>query len=1122
MNKIKNRNSLVKPVVGFNGIELVPNVLRGGRAINNGDGTFTFRGRTHKTGGIDVGNIEVEDEEIGKSLSDGGMAILSAHRRFPSLRGVSPAEYYQITGDFDTPFILQETDKQMGRVNNSKRKAAKGALFTPALSVPAFTPIATNINTDTDGAVVTPAVADATPVVTTDTPARHTTKLNPMPIVNIFDIIRGIRNTFSAPKNTIEEITEEAPYYPSENIVRYLKETEAFRPNVYLDGNGVETIGYGTTAATKAGQRAFAKYRKSGMTEQQASDVMHEVIREMVPSFINSTPNFNKLNNNERDALFSYFYNVGIGNYTTKSPGMQKALRDLNREQIMAQMDIGYNDSKNPGLRKRRDKERAIFATPVDTTYENGGIHIDKNKRGTFTAAATKHGMGVQQFASKVLANKEDYSPAMVKKANFARNAAKWKASSGGIVSITGNVKNGLIYANGGKTKYPDGGKSDIDGRYSNGFVYDFPAYAEYLRRLGYSEANVRSALNTAQIQQTLGLVEDPTLITGTGPSVGMARATQAAKTAANVSRASRVTRGTTKTASRVSGRTINSPKGTLSAADRDALRQQIASANEGVAFRQNRITTPATEVKISTPTTAENVFVKTQANPNAENAARIRNAVPGIRRGMKKEQELAEDIALDVLSGAKSGVNIPENLRGTLDFGNTSERILTPYARFRDYETALRAGRALSIPRTLAGVALGSTGLGYIANRLGNRDSVNNVTPELSDSLARVNNDSIPVTVPIEETVTPADTTSVVTNSATPNLLPASVVLGYNNNNNLLRHNRDFPYPTYNVDFQMPGIIMSNPANYRVRNTSGGNGGDAPQATNPVSNPTLTAARATTPELNEVPIGSGSYVPYSVRRTLGDARATIPSLATPPIVPTGNIDLATINERRAINNTGRLVPQMTGGNSLDYITAGANALGTILGAIGTNMMINRTPKVPIPVSVSGPKLKTNYNINPQLDEAERQQYRSFRDIDRNSASSSVALARKRGVSANTLATRNNLYGTKENYETQLINQDRIYDYQARRANANAYNNYLTQRFNRDYNRLNARISNFNNALSNLSSIGMNLADRIENRRAFNRNLMAIAMSNPNVDARNIFGPDSAFARALGITYVPV
>lgn len=57
---------------------------------------------------------------------------------------------------------------------------------------------------------------------------------------------------------------------------------------------------------------------------------------------------------------------------------------------------------------------------------KNGGIHIVSSKRGTFTAAATKHEMEVQEFASKVLKNKDSYSSAMVKKANFARNASKW------------------------------------------------------------------------------------------------------------------------------------------------------------------------------------------------------------------------------------------------------------------------------------------------------------------------------------------------------------------------------------------------------------------------------------------------------------------------------------------------------------------------------------------------------------------------------------------------------------------------------------------------------------------------------------------------------------------------
>jgi hypothetical protein len=57
---------------------------------------------------------------------------------------------------------------------------------------------------------------------------------------------------------------------------------------------------------------------------------------------------------------------------------------------------------------------------------ESSDIEIKPSKKGTFTAAASKHGKSVQGFASQVLNNKEDYSPAMVKKANFARNSKKW------------------------------------------------------------------------------------------------------------------------------------------------------------------------------------------------------------------------------------------------------------------------------------------------------------------------------------------------------------------------------------------------------------------------------------------------------------------------------------------------------------------------------------------------------------------------------------------------------------------------------------------------------------------------------------------------------------------------
>ena len=63
---------------------------------------------------------------------------------------------------------------------------------------------------------------------------------------------------------------------------------------------------------------------------------------------------------------------------------------------------------------------------------DGGSINIKPSRKGTFTAAAKRHGKGVQEFATHVLANKEDYSPAMVKKANFASNSRHWSHDYGG------------------------------------------------------------------------------------------------------------------------------------------------------------------------------------------------------------------------------------------------------------------------------------------------------------------------------------------------------------------------------------------------------------------------------------------------------------------------------------------------------------------------------------------------------------------------------------------------------------------------------------------------------------------------------------------------------------------
>ena len=91
------------------------------------------------------------------------------------------------------------------------------------------------------------------------------------------------------------------------------------------------------------------------------------------------------------------------------------------------------------------------FSSELNTFAEGGKIHIKPSKRGTFTAAAKRHGKSVQSFASQVLANKEDYSPAMVKKANFARNAAKWHSFGGNLNTNGADFSNGqIIVGNGG------------------------------------------------------------------------------------------------------------------------------------------------------------------------------------------------------------------------------------------------------------------------------------------------------------------------------------------------------------------------------------------------------------------------------------------------------------------------------------------------------------------------------------------------------------------------------------------------------------------------------------------------------------------------------------------------
>jgi hypothetical protein len=122
--------------------------------------------------------------------------------------------------------------------------------------------------------------------------------------------------------------------------------------------------------------------------------------------------------------------------YIAKKPNSLKSADAVTFDNKGVRIPLGERDNFN--INDIRYAIAPILAGGIGYgAYRNqkasgGSIHIAPSKRGTFTAAASKHGMGVQEFANRVLANKENYSPAMVKKANFARNASHWKHGLGG------------------------------------------------------------------------------------------------------------------------------------------------------------------------------------------------------------------------------------------------------------------------------------------------------------------------------------------------------------------------------------------------------------------------------------------------------------------------------------------------------------------------------------------------------------------------------------------------------------------------------------------------------------------------------------------------------------------
>ena len=185
-----------------------------------------------------------------------------------------------------------------------------------------------------------------------------------------------------------------------------------------------------------------------------------------------------------------------------------------------------------------------------------------------------------------------------------------------------------------------------------------------------------------------------------------------------------------------------------------------------------------------------------------------------------------------------------------------------------------------------------------------------------------------------------------------------------------------------------------------------------------------------------------------------------------------------------------------------DWIGLGSNVAGSLASYFASRRAINKMRGPGQPTLISANKLKTKYNINPQLDRIREDKFEAYRDIDSNTASSRVSLSRKQRVRNTAGQAANELYGNKENIETNLINQDRRNQQSVRQFNAQQYNQYIDRKTAFDNGIREAKVTNINNLFSGINAGIQDMISRYENRKALNNTIGAMRASAPNVDDR--------------------
>lgn len=265
---------------------------------------------------------------------------------------------------------------------------------------------------------------------------------------------------------------------------------------------------------------------------------------------------------------------------------------------------------------------------------------------------------------------------------------------------------------------------------------------------------------------------------------------------------------------------------------------------------------------------------------------------------------------------------------------------------------------------------------------------------------------------------------------------------------------------------------------------------------------------------LNLPTIKSIGKTPRGGRSKLSQSTQSVPTKTPPTAVYNRNLPKVEANipttlpvststpAKGTTSSDGKRQGRFKNLTTADWIGLGSNVAGSLASYFASKRAINKMRGPGQPTLISANKLKTKYNINPQLDRIREDKFEAYRDIDSNTASSRVSLARKQRVRNAAGQAANELYGNKENIETNLINQDRRNQQSVRQFNAQQYNQYIDRKTAFDNGIREAKVTNINNLFSGINAGIQDMISRYENRKALNNTIGAMRASAPNVDDR--------------------